>query len=361
MATSQTTTTKPASQPAPEPLAAITPTLVYSPSEPTNPDFTASRVNISEPAGYTELVQFTLGLINSDRNQSGIPGVTLSAVESGQQHADSLAYYGTFGHWDVQGYKPYMRYTLLGGGGYVEENVYLDYCTYSPPSDPSVFPTGCNLRTIENGIANADAALMHRDGACCDNGHRDNILDAFHTGVSIGIAYNSTSDALYLVEDFENSYITSESLQIAGSTVTLQGSTQQNLTGWTGALSGALMVVYYDPTPTSISASELTISQSCLQFNELVEPASCQYRGAYGPGTLVNEVFAPCVQGYTCGPPQYTYAQQWSQSATGSFKIVLSMASLETGRGPGVYTLYLHPAGDANETITSLSVFVSGG
>jgi len=201
---------------------------------------------------------------------------------------------------------------------------------------------------------------MSRDNTCCGNGHRDNILDPFHDRVSIGIAYNSTTDALYLVQDFENGYIASESLQLTGTTVTLQGSTQQDLTGWVQASSGALLVVYYDPTPASIPTGELTISPTCLQYSELVEPASCQYRGAYDPGTLVNQVFATCAPGYTCGPPRYLYAQEWTQSKSGVFKIVVSMASLEASRGPGVYTLYLHPNGETNETITSLSLFIPG-
>jgi len=359
-ATSRTATSELIGQPAPEPQHDITPTLVYAPSEPTNPDFSANGVSISEPPGYAQLVQYVLGLINNDRNASGIPAVTLSAVESAQQHADSLAYYGTFGHWDVQGYKPYMRYTLLGGAGYVEENVYLTYCTYTPAGNPSVFPTGCTMQTIEYGLANAESGFMQRDSACCNNGHRENILDPFHTSVSIGIAYDSKTDALYLVEDFENSYITSESLQLTGSTVTFQGVTQQNLTGWIGATSGALLVVYYDPAPVSINASELTLSSACLQYSELFEPSFCQYRGAYGPGTLVTEVFAPCPYGNTCIPPQYLLAQQWTLSKGGSFSIVFSIAGLEASHGPGVYTLYLHPAGNNNETITSLSVFVPG-
>ena len=343
-----------------EPQQVVPPTVVYAPPQLTDPDFGPGGVSISEPAGYSQLVQYALGLINADRNGSGAAPVTLSAVLSGQQHADSLAYHGTFGHWDVQGYKPYMRYTLLGGQGSVEENAYLNYCTYSPVETGSVFPVGCNIRTIENGIANAEAGLMDRDAACCNNGHRDNILDPFHDSVSIGIAYNSTTDALYLVQDFENSYITSESLQLSGSAVALQGSTQQDLTGWTGATSGALIVVYYDPPPVPIADDELTISQSCLQYNELYEPASCQYRGGYGPGTEVNQVFATCATGYTCGPPGYVYAQQWTLSKSGSFKIVISMTKMEAEFGPGIYTLYLHPSGRTNETITSLSVFVPG-
>jgi len=340
-------------------LSGVNSTLVYSPSGSTNPDFGARGVNISEPADYSDLVQFTLGLINQNRNQSGVPAVTLSPVESGQQHADSLAYHGTFSHWDVQGYKPYMRYTLLGGKGDVAENVAQNYCTYTPTYDTLVFPSSCNLRTVENGIANSETGLMTRDDTCCNNSHRHNILDAFHTSVSIGIAYNSTTDALYLVEDFENSYISTESLQLSGSTVTFQGSTQQDLTGWIGASSGALIVVYYDPTPVPIEPSELRSSAYCAQISELDEPPACQYQGGYTPGTFVTEMFAPCRQGYTCGPVEYSYAQQWTQSKSGSFKIVFSMSVSETAYGSGVYSFYLYPNGDKTDAITSLSLFVT--
>jgi len=341
-------------------LSSVVSVQTFPPFEPANPNFSGGKANVSEPADYSVLVQFALGLINRDRTQSGVSNVTLSSGDSGQQHADSLDYFGTFGHWDVQGYKPYMRYTLLGGTGNVAENVGEDYCTNSPPSAALVQLAKCDLQTIENGIANSESGLMNRDATCCNNGHRENILNAFHTSVSIGIAYNSTTKAEYLVEDFEDNYIASESLQLSGSTVTFQGSTQQDLTGWTGKSSGAQIGVYYDPTPAVIDASELAFSAACSQYSELDEPASCQYQGAYGLGTMVTQVFAPCPQGYTCGSGQLTYAQQWTYSTSGSFMIVFSIASLEAAHGPGVYTLCFYPNGDTTKPITSLSLFVTG-
>lgn len=65
--------------------------------------------------------------------------------------------------------------------------------------------------------------MMNYDAACCNNGHRDNILDSLHNQVSIGIAYSQQTDTLYFVEDFQNSYVTDLSLQTTGNVVTLQG------------------------------------------------------------------------------------------------------------------------------------------
>lgn len=325
-----------------------------------DPSFNNGKANITYPPEYDSLVHYALTLINNDRKQSGLGNVSLSSIPSGQQHADSLAYYGTIGHWDVQGYKPYMRYSLLGGTGYVAENVAENYCTNSAPSATSVTLTQCNLQTIENGIANGEYAMMNYDATCCNNGHRENILGPSHNRVSIGIAYDSANEAVYFVEDFEDSYISSLSLHLSGDIITFQGSTQRDLTGWTGSAWGAQIVVYYDPTPAGIDLSELTYSAQCNQYNELNEPISCQYRGAYNDGTQVSQVLAPCPAGYDCSSDNYTHAQTWQQSS-GNFEIVFSISRLTAIHGSGVYTLYLYPVGDPTQPITSLSVFVTSG
>ncbi len=324
-----------------------------------DPSFQGSKTNITYPPSYTQLANYTLGLINQDRTSNGIPPVSLSTAQSGQQHADSLAYFGTIGHWDVQGYKPYMRYTLLGGTGSVSENVGPTYCTNSQTPSASVFPTPCTIQTLENAIANSEYQMMNNDSACCNNGHRLNILNRMHNAVSIGIAYNATSNLAYLVEDFEDTYITSESLQLSAGTITFQGSTAQNLQGWTSTSSGATIVMYYDPPPSNISISMLVPNPSCYQYNEFNEPPSCQYQGAYTPGTEISSVFAPCPNGYTCQSGN-DYAQVWQQDSAGSFEIVFSISAMESAQGSGVYTLYLFPLGQS-EPITSLSLFVATG
>lgn len=304
-----------------------------------DPDIINNVANITYPTDYNQLATFALGLINHDRQQNGLSNVTLSAVPSGQQHADSMAYFGYFSHWDTQGLKPYMRYTMLGGTGYVAENIGLDYCTYSSISATSVIPTTCNLQTIENGLANSEYSMMNYDLECCNNGHRDNILNPSRTQASIGIAWNQNTDTIYFVEDLIDSVIDNLSLQTSGGVVTLQGTTQADLTGWTGSSSGASIGVYYDPTPTSLSVSQL----------------SQDYQGSYDAGTLVTTVLAPCPAGYICssGSSGFTYAQTWQVS--GSFDIVFSLPQ----SGSGVYTLYLWPNG-ASEPITSLSILVTG-
>jgi hypothetical protein len=325
-----------------------------------NPSFVNGSTKIDYPPNYAILANYTLSLINSDRATAGLAPITLSSVPSGQQHADSLAYYGTIGHWDVQGYKPYMRYTMLGGTGYVAENVAYGGCTDSD----WVYPEPCTIQTEENALNSSEWFMMNNDSLCCDNGHRMDILDPLHNHVSIGIAYNATTELVYLVEDFENSYITSESFQLSGSNVTLQGTTSQNLAGWVshsnGSISaGAQIGVFYDPTPTAMPIDELTLSPSCEQYNELNEPVSCEYRGAYNPGTLVTTILAPCPPRYICGSGNFTYAYRWQQSS-GNFQIFFSIGGLESVYGSGVYTFYLWPAGDTTEPITSLSVFATG-
>jgi uncharacterized protein YkwD len=54
---------------------------------------------------------------------SNVSNITLSSVNSAQQHAENMLTNGYFSHWDTNGYKPYVRYTLAGGQGAVNENI----------------------------------------------------------------------------------------------------------------------------------------------------------------------------------------------------------------------------------------------
>jgi len=206
-----------------------------------NPAFVGNSSKIDYPSDYGALANFTLGVINQERAAASLNPVVLSSVPSGQQHADSMVYYGYFSHWDNQGYKPYMRYTLLGGTGSVSENAALNYCTKSPPDSARPIAARCSLQTIEKAINGSEWMMMNNDSACCNNGHRANILDPLHDRVSVGIAYNSTT--IFLVEDFENSYIGSESLRLSAGVVTLQGSMLEEGRGWMRSITGSEIAV----------------------------------------------------------------------------------------------------------------------
>jgi len=325
-----------------------------------SPAIVGNSSRIDYPPDYRTIANFTLGVINAERASAGLQPVTLSTVPSGQQHADSMEYYKYFSHWDNQGYKPYMRYSLLGGTGSVAENVALNYCTVSQPNTTLRAPAPCSIQAVEEAINGSEWMMLNNDSACCGNGHQKNILNLLHNSVSLGVAYNST--AVFLVEDFVNSYIGNESLQVSAGTVTLQGMVLAYQKGWMQSQTGAEITVYFDPTPGDISLGALRLTPSCDHFSELNESAACQYQGAYTPGTPISTVFYPCPTGRVCSSSgNYTYADLWQTSfATGDFNIVFSISELESKYGSGVYTFYLWPEEVAAGPITSLSVFVQG-
>lgn len=147
----------------------------------------------------SQLADYALSLINHDREQYNLSPVTLSNVPSAQQHADSMLYYDYFSHWDIYDLKPYMRYTLLGGNGSVSENIaYQSSKTCLANICKGTINPNKSLQSMEYG-------MMYNDSVCCNNGHRDNILNPYHNQVSIGIAYNGST--IYFVEDFVNNYI----------------------------------------------------------------------------------------------------------------------------------------------------------
>ncbi len=286
-----------------------------------------SSVTITYPPDYSTLANYALGIINQNRTNSGASAVTLSPIQSGQQHADSMLQSGYFSHWDTQGYKPYMRYTLLNGTGFVDENVAYEINTRA-------FDT---LQGRENVINVLQWDMVYNDSACCQNGHERNILNATHNRVSIGVAYDT--DHLYFVEDFENYYINlnaSSVFSASSGTVTLQGSTST-------PLNPSSVQVYYDSTPTSLSASQL---------NSI-------YQKPYDPGTFVGGVLPSCLVSCATFPGAVTvYASTWTVGQN-SIDIAFSISDFVKAQGSGVYTIYLTQGnGRGAEYYTSISLFV---
>lgn len=288
-----------------------------------------TNIEITYPSNYAVLATYTLAIINQNRTSMGLGPVVLSPIPSGQDHADSMLQNGYFSHWDTQGYKPYMRYSILNGTGYVEENVAYEHVG---------LPSFLSTQNVEKAIGKLEWQMMNNDSACCNNGHRDNILNQYHNRVSIGIAYNA--NYLYLVQDFETYFTALSTPVVQGSTVVLEGNALQ-------ALSPNSVEVYYDPPPTTISPYNL----------------STQYNTAYGPGTFVggvvptcNNIFQTCMrfdQGITVS------ATTWHVGSSG-IDIQFSLTNFIATQGDGVYTLYLVQGGlSSPEYLTSISVFVT--
>jgi len=289
-----------------------------------DPTFRGGSVNVTYPPDYQSLAAYALSLINQDRSTAGLTSVTLSPVPSGQQHANSMLYFGYFSHWDTEGLKPYMRYTLLKGTGAVEENVAWAY--YSAPH----FFTGAQ---VKDALKDLEWQMVYNDSEH-DNGHRDNILDPLHNRVSIGIAYDRQN--VYLVQDFENFYVNLSLPIVSGNEVNLVGDMSR-------IFKMDAVYVFFDATPSSVPTSAL---------ND--DPA---YLGPYGPGSFIGGVTEPCTFSCRYFPGYVTvHATNW-QVVGMRLNITFSLSPFVQKYGAGVYTIYLRT--QDGKDLTSLSVWVS--
>ncbi len=268
------------------------------------------------PKNYSheELVDYALSLINSDRQSNGLQNVTLSDTSSGQQHADNMLNQKFYSHWDLNGHKPYMRYTLAGGQGSVSENIAWMYS--SGFIDP------------KEALEDLQWEMMYNDSHA-DWGHRDNILDPFHNKVSIGISYNDNN--LYFVQDFENDHIEWETLTVINSEVTMEGTILEE------GLSIEHVVIYYDnPAP-------LTVEQ-------VTKPP---YDFSYDSGTFVGMALP---SGWEVLEGISVSAQVWNQTEQ-NFEIQFNLSEAFTTHGKGVYTLCLQTE---DNFLTTYSVWYEG-
>lgn len=301
-----------------------------STSNSSNSNSTSANNSSSPNYSHEELLDYLLRLINSNRN--GIvtcpngtmamwvlkigehypQNVSLSSVSSAQQHAEDMLRNHYFSHWDTNDYKPYMRYTLCGGNGSVAENI-----AWQHSNGPF---------NIKEGIENLEWSMMEEDSEW-NWGHRDNILDASHNRVSIGIAYDSSN--LYLVEDFEDVYVTWSSFTNSGTQVVMNGTISKS------DFLISHVAIYYD------GISNLTTQQL----------ATAPYNGSYDMGTFVGMALP---SGWVSPEGTTITAETWSQIGT-DFQIDFDFSPAFAQYGKGVYTLYLTTK--SSDFLTSFSIW----
>ena len=277
-------------------------------SQPQSSDVAATSVQYS----HDELTAYALSLINSDRQtSSNAPNVTLISVNSAQQHAEDMLKNSYFSHWDTKGYKPYVRYTLAGGQGAVNENI---AARFGSSLDPKAA-----IKDLEQSMMNDDAEANW--------GHRNNILNPFHNKVGIGIAYDN--DSFYMVQDFEDDYVQWTNLSISQGEATMGGTFTKS--GFTIKQ----VDVYFD-APKNLSSTDLE---------------NTPYNSSYDAGTFVGSV-ADSELLLTSGI--FVPARAWNQSGE-TFQISFSLEPLFSRSGMGIYTLRLWC--DNGECLTNYSVF----
>jgi uncharacterized protein YkwD len=316
----------------------LVPALISLASQNGNPDIPA--ITILQPLRQEpeivprdELVQRALHVINNDRERFGMPPVKLSTNQAAQIQAEDVFKNKQISHWMSTGEKPYMIYARYGGMGSVSQNVAIagfskaqyDSCTTNVIYD---------CETIEpfSTIEELQYEMMYEDKECCNDGHRKNILNKYHTHVSIGIVYDQYY--LSLVQNFENNY----GLQVEAS-------------GGQTRISGQLL------------AGE--IDQILIHYDVIPEPAVYEQNKhllSYSPGELVAAVAKPLPPGYYYQEPDgylLIVADEWDVSNTNIVDIGFNLA--EAVGADGVYTISAmakeYEGGETFE-VASHSVFV---
>jgi uncharacterized protein YkwD len=285
---------------------------------------------------HSDLTQYALEKINDDRIKFNLRPVQISQNKAAQAQAVDLlkTKYHHPSHWNTNGMKPYMLYSVYGGSGYVEQNIAVkgyDNTTIEKCKNRTL---RCEKIDPYKEIDHAERSMLYNDTMCCQNGHRDNILDKNHTHVSLGIAYDNYYMAY--VQNFENNYILLNKLLI-------QSTKQVQISGKISVdYSLDTIGVYYDENPT-----RLVYEQN-------------KDKDSYKLGKLVALVVkpAPLFSHYT-QPANYVLIQaaKWVQNGqTIDVKFDLSPAI----KTHGVYTVVTYLKDNENDRFpaTSYSVFI---
>jgi hypothetical protein len=278
-----------------------------------------------------ELIQHVLNSINKDRADFGLLPVELSSNQAAQMHAEDVFRTRQISHWMTNGEKPYMTYTQYNGEGSVQQNVAI--AGFSPEQYEQCTTNmlvQCEQIEPLSTIDQLQYEMMYNDKECCNDGHKDNILNPRHTHVSIGIVYDQYY--LALVQNFENNYgldVEAEDSEIEISGALLDGQLDH-------------IAIYYDEMPT----------QDVYEQNKDLL--------SYSAGELVAVVVKPL-------PPGYYYessegydiieADRWNVDED-SADIGFDLA--DAVNEDGVYTLFtLVKDGQEMFDVTSYSVFVN--
>jgi uncharacterized protein YkwD len=297
------------------------------------PDINSGSASVAYPNDYCTIASYVLNLINQDRATNRSAPVVLDYNRAGQQHSDSMLYYSYFSHFDTQGLKPYMRYSMLGGLGADFENVaYLKYSsTHFTTTD-----------SVEQAIKTLEESMVYNDSSCCNNGHRDNIFSPLHNKVSIGVAYNATT--VYFDEEFENDYV-NLSFTFSGASASVPYYVTMTGTPSSAPTPDSIYIAY-DPTPSAETPAALNAGPH-----------------EYDVGTLMGGVLPKSGFPAQCGQFDTgitVCADAWTFTST-QMTIKFSMQNFVNaqGFGPGVYTIYLITGSSTSSAITTISVFVA--
>jgi uncharacterized protein YkwD len=175
-------------------------------STPMGADAPAGGANVDEaalnprgPMRQKAAERYVLALVNRERKLHDLPAVVWdeTAAQAGRDHARDMAAHGFTAHLGTDGSVPEQRYTRAGGQGMSMENAgcLADGKPRPLDPDPSYLPE--QLERIQK-------AFM--DEVPPNDGHRRNILTAWHTSLGVGLAQTQGLDIPCMAQEFVDDY-----------------------------------------------------------------------------------------------------------------------------------------------------------
>ena len=305
-------------------------TATYATSTPSpSPNTVSAALPTATPipdavATYDELRLFALSLINDDRRAHGLPPVVLGSNPAAQMHAEDMITHDYFGHWWMDGRKPYMVYSETGGTSYVSENASTSGWTNRRWAERNCgsFLVNCIVPEVREAIEDAQWGMMY-DDAHADWGHRDTILGVSHRAVNLGIASNGRR--VVYVQHFEGGDVVADTRPSLSEDGVLSFSVFK-IAG--GVDIAEQVTIYYDPPPTPKTPEQIDLLDSYCTgggfSTQCGEPAAAVLKplggGSYYVGLERTDVVA----------------DKWCESS-GKFSFSASMGGLLNA--PGVYTV----------------------
>jgi uncharacterized protein YkwD len=231
------------------------------------------------PIDVPYLQQYMFSLINQDRQSKGLSILRWDDIAStaGLNHAREMTTFQYMSHWNLDGYGPDYRYTQARGVNISRENVYS--YVHSPGGGPK------SAQDWETIIQSAQKAFMESPG------HRENILDAAHTHVGIGIAYDPIAGRLSIAQEFVDRYLIIQPMPVTAmlnQNVEVDGKLAEGL-------SNPVINLAYESLPASKSVDELNQTStysSPAQIYQVV-PLNVDANGNFSSTISINNQNQP--------------------------------------------------------------------
>ena len=334
------------STPTPEPTVTSTPTpepVLVNNSELTYEEVVEKLLNKN-----MELKLLALNLINADRLRAGLNKLELGTNPAAQIHAEDSAKNEYLSHWMLNGEKPYQVYSRSGGDSYVAENGASGGWTKEEYEDKNCDSTliNCHIKTAEELIYIQHDSMMNDDLICCNNSHRDNILNPSHLKVNIGIESNDSGRFHGFYQHFEGGHFTGNlSYKNDYLSIVINNITQEY------KFSEFSIAIYYDPLPENIADEEGKHPEKFDSYG-----VGCGYAICEKNENLIASILEPL-------PPNISYsdlestdviASKWQTISSNSLlppdklTIQANMSNIKAIRNPGIYTVLIW--GDNLET-----------